>query len=157
WVLIGGGLIALTAGLIIVSRIRHPTVTGVPVTINSELTGASISVAGKTCLTPGCVLTLSAGSYKLTATKTGYKRVAETLVISPGQAAVNFPVVFEPLPQILQVNTNFETGQVFLDHRVAGDLVDGQFSISNVSTGLHTLRVAASKAEFQMEWKNEKG
>jgi serine/threonine protein kinase len=154
--LIAVAVVALLAGTLIVLRMIR-TDHGVTLTLNSNIDGASVAVGGKTCVMPDCSLTLPAGKYQLTATKEGFKALSQTVSVSKSNSELKVPLVFEPLPQQVQVNTNFASGQVFLDGRLAGSLRDGQFAVSGVSPGAHTLRVSAGDAQFETEWRSTVG
>ncbi len=129
----------------------------IPVNITSDVAGASVSVGGQNCVTPDCVLKLAPGVYSLTARKDGYKSIAQQLTVSSERSGTRLPLTFQPLPQVLQVNTNFESGSVFLDGRAAGDLRDGQFSMTGVAPGQHTLRVTGKRRErgisLRLRWR----
>ncbi len=160
-VAIGLGFVALMAAAFFAPRLFH-TNRGPTVTFTSNIDGAAILLANnvvgdKSCVLPNCVLTLPAGDYKLTATKDGFKALSQTISLPKGSSQLRFPLVFEPLPQLVQVNTNFASGRVFLDARPAEELRDGQFTLSGVSPGIHTLRIIAGDAQFETEWRNTIG
>jgi serine/threonine protein kinase len=154
--LLAAAVVVVLAGTFIALRLirRDRSVT---LTLNSNIAGAAIAVGGKSCVLPDCALTLPAGTYQLTATKDGFKAISQALSLSKGNSELKVPLVFEPLPQQVQVNTNFASGQVFLDGRPAGALRDGQFAVSGVSPGAHTLRVSAGDAQFETEWRSSVG
>ena len=112
-------------------------------------------IGDQSCSTPNCALKLAPGKYTLTAKKDGFKTITQPVTIAAKQAELRLPLAFEALPQLLQVNTNFETGRVFLDGRPAGNLRDGQFSIAaELPPGEHTIRVTGGSADFQTTWKS---
>ena len=155
--LIGSALAAvLIAGIFTIWRLNRLS-SDISLEITSNISGALVKVGAKTCLTPDCALKLPAGSYEILATKNGFKPLALTQTVSRGQSDVKLPLVFEPLPQAFQVNTNFENGLVFLDGRQVGDLRDGQFTLSDVRYGLHTIRVTGGGSDFQAEWRSAVG
>ena len=121
-------------------------------TVNANVPGTSVSVAGKTCISPNCTLKLNPGSYTLQATQDGYEGVTQQFTIARGQAAFALEIALKPLPQLLQVNTNFEDGQVLLDGRLGGDLRDGQYAASGIAPGRHTIQVTGGGTAFQAEW-----
>ena len=160
-VAIGLGLVALMAAAFFAPRLfqsaRSPSVS-----FTSNIDGAAILLANnvvgdKSCVLPNCALTLPAGDYKLTATKDGFKTLNQAISLPKGSSQLTIPLVFEPLPQLVQVNTNFASGRVFLDSRPAEELRDGQFTLSGVSPGTHTLRIVAGDAQFETEWRNTIG
>jgi eukaryotic-like serine/threonine-protein kinase len=152
--LIGVGSVALLAvGFIGLRAFRSNG--GVALTLRSNVEGASIVVGDKSCVLPACSLALPAGTYHLTAAKDGYQTLDQTVAVS--KSTSEFSLVFQPLPQVVQVNTNFPSGQVFLDGHQAGALRDGQFSLSGVSPGAHTLRITSGTAQFETEWQTATG
>jgi hypothetical protein len=152
--LIGVGSVALlAAGFIGLRAFRSNG--GVALKLSSNVAGASIVVGDKSCVMPDCSLALPAGTYHLTAAKDGYQTLNQTIAVSKSTA--EFSLVLQPLPQMVQVNTNFPSGQVFLDGHQAGPLSDGQFFLSGVSPGAHTLRVTSGTAQFETEWQTATG
>jgi serine/threonine protein kinase len=125
--------------------------------IDSNVAGASITVGGQSCVLPACVLRLPAGNYNLVAARDGFGALERPLSIPANAESVKVPLVFTPLPQSVQVNTNFATGRVLLDGKPSGDLRDGQLSLDGVSAGSHTIRVTGGDAEFEARWREEPG
>ena len=152
----GAAAAALLAGMLGI-RLLLTSSRRVSVTIASDTAGASVTVGALQCLTPQCVLKLPAGSYTLTAAKDGFRPISQPLSVSSGETEVRVPLAFEPLPEELQINTNFESGRVFLDGRPAAALRDGQFSISGLAPGRHTVRVTGGDAEFSAQWQSSAG
>ncbi len=156
-ILVGAGAaILVTAGIVVVPKLLAPAPV-VAVTVTSDVTGANVAAGGVQCTTPQCVLNLKPGSYTLTATKDGYAAISQPLVIAASDHDTKVPLAFQPLPEELQVNTNFESGKVFIDGRAAGALRDGQFSVSGVAPGKHSISVTGADASFQAEWKSAPG
>ncbi len=153
---IGAGAAALIGGLITIVRWSN-TGHQIPVSVTSDVAGASVTVGNQSCVTPVCDLKLPAGTYTLIAKKNGFKTITLPVTVAPRQAELRFPLLFEPLPQVLQVNTNFESGLVFLDGHPAGSLRDGQFSTAGLAPGQHTIRVTGGGADFQTTWRSAIG
>ena len=131
---------------------------GAEVTVSSDVAGAEITIGDQRCVTPACTLTLRPGTYTLAARSDGYKhRSRSRLPSTPGQRELKLPLAFDPLPQILQVNTNFEAGAVYIDGQLAGQLQDGQFTKSGIAPGPHSLRVTGGDSEFRADWKSANG
>lgn len=131
--------------------------SGAALSISSNVGGAEVLIGSKRCVTPQCDLKLPAGSYTLTARKDGYKPFSQSLTIAPGQRTLKTGIAFEALPQLLQVNTNFESGIVYLDGQRAGDLQGGQFTSSRIEPGSHTIRVTGGSSEFEAHFKSATG
>ena len=152
-ILLAGGLLAVVlAAAFAVPRIfkgDHRIAIG----FESNIAGASIGIGGQSCITPDCTLNLSPGEYKLVAMKDGFTPLEQSLAVKADSRDIKIPVTLTPLPQRIQINTNFAAGQVLIDGKLAGDLRDGQFSVDGVSAGSHVLRVTGSDAEFDAEWK----
>jgi eukaryotic-like serine/threonine-protein kinase len=155
-VIAAGSAAALVAGIVAVPVILRP-MRDVSVTVTSDTAGASVSAGGARCVTPQCTLKLRPGTYTLTASKDGFKPISRPLTVSGRDRESKVPLIFEPLPEELQVNTNFENGTVYVDGRTAGALRDGQFSLSAIGAGQHSVRIASGDAEFRMEWKSAPG
>jgi tetratricopeptide (TPR) repeat protein len=140
------------SGILIVLFLRKPADTAL--TVNANAPGTSVSVSGKNCISPNCTLKLVPGNYTLKATADGYEAVTHHFTIAPGQAAFTLQLALRPLPQLLQVNTNFEDGQVYLDGRIEEKLKEGQYALSGLTPGRHTIRVTGGGASFHAEWIN---
>ena len=150
-----GTLVLFVAGWFTFNGVRRQAST-IPVSIFSQ-DGVTVQVGGKQCVTPHCALTLEPGAYQLSAAKDGYEPVKQELLLKPGQAAIATSLALAPLPEILQVNTNFPSGTVLLDSRRVGDLVNGSFLISRVLPGRHLLEVKGGGTDFQARWLSESG
>ena len=156
--LVGGAAAATILAIILIGgRTMRPGSTGATITVSSPLIGAEVTIGSSKCLTPGCSLTLRPGTYALSARKDGYKPISQSVTIAPGRKQIQLDLPFEPLPQLLQVNTNFDSGSVYLDGRLAGQLQDGRFTASGIAPGTHALRVTGGGAEFETRWKSATG
>ena len=153
---VAAGVIVIVAAGVLISR-RGSAIREINVRITSDVPGVAIAAGNQRCVTPDCVLQLPPGDYTLSAQKDGYASVTQPLRVNQGASALALPLSIAPLPQLLQVNTNFESGKVFLDGRSAGDLRDGQFSLADVPLGQHTIRVSGGDVEFQAQWKTVAG
>jgi serine/threonine-protein kinase len=152
------GLLAGTlviAGVLVVPRMILSR-RQVTIRLTSDIAGASVEAGGKSCQTP-CSFSLAPGQYDLKAVKDGYEPVAQPLVISSGGSEMVLPLSLKPLPEMLLVNSNFESGAVFLDGRRAGELNDGQFSLNGIAAGRHTIRVTGGGTEFEAQWQSAPG
>ena len=157
WIAVAGGAAAvLAAGILVLPKLLSPA-RPVTVTITSDTAGVAVSTGSEQCTTPQCTLNLKPGSYTLTASKDGFAPVSQPLVVASTDHDVKVPLTFQPLPENLQIDTNFESGSVILDGRAAGALRDGQFTVSGVAPGQHTIRVTGRDAEFDAEWQSTPG
>jgi serine/threonine protein kinase len=91
------------------------------------------------------------------AAKHGYKPITPPVQALLRETASKPTPPVAALPQVLQVNTNFESGRVYLDGRSAGELRDGQYSASDIAPGRHTIRVTGGGSDFQAEWSSVAG
>ena len=156
--LIYGGVAAagaILAATLVISRFTNTSYVGL--TVKSPVAGAAVEIGGQSCVTPACNLRLKPGSYTLTATKAGYQNVTQAVALSAQQRGVNVALAWVALPQILQVSTNFESGIVLLDGSLVGNLRDGQYRMSGIAAGTHTLRVTGGGVEFQAQFKSQPG
>ncbi len=152
---------AVAAGVLIGVYLAIPRGTTseklVSVLVNSETSGASVSFGDMSCVTPNCKIKLKPGTYLLAAKKDGYQSITRPITISTQPSEVGIPLALEPLPEMLQVNTNFESGRVSLDERPVGSLRDGQFALSGIRPGRHTLKITDGRASFETEWLSKPG
>ncbi len=157
WILIAGAAAAvLAAGALVVPKMFSPVHT-VAVTVTSDTAGATVEAGGAKCTTPQCTLNLKPGSYTLTAAKDGFAAISQPLIVSAAEPEPKVPLTFRPLPEELQLNTNFESGNVELDGGAAVALRDGQFSTSGLKPGRHSIRVTGRDGEFHAEWQSAPG
>ncbi len=154
---IAGGVAAVLAAALLVVPPFLKSRRSVSVTVTSNADGASVSVGGVQCITPKCVLDLRPGNYTLTATKDGFHAITQPLEISQGTPELKAPLTFEPLPEELRINTNFESGNVYLDDKPAAPLHGSQFTASGLGPGPHNIRVTGGDGEFQAEWQSTAG
>jgi Flp pilus assembly protein TadD len=149
--------VLLAAGAsVLIPGLRRPP-RGVRVSITANIGGASVKIGDLTCVTPDCSLRLPAGLYQLAATKAGYRSVSQAFSVKSGGTELKIPLVLQPLPEILQVNTNFASGKVFFDKKPGGELRDGQLSFSDVGAGQHVVRVTSGDADFDVEFRSAPG
>jgi serine/threonine-protein kinase len=129
----------------------------IAVNVMANVSGTSVTIGEKKCVTPSCNLKIPPGMYTLRASAEGYKTVAQQLTIGTRQAPTKLALALEPLPLLLQVNTNFEDGTVYLDDQFQGELRNSRFTLSGLAPGTHRIRVKGSGADFQGEWKSANG
>ncbi len=154
-VMIAGAAAAILAGVFVIPRWMRSN--GVAVSFRSDVAGAVVRIGEKTCTLPECALKLPPGNYTLTAAKDGYTTYRKSITLTQKSSAEEIPLSLEPLPQVLQVNTNLEDGLVYLDDRPAAKLRDGQFTLSGIAPGQHKLRVTGGGAELEAHWRSQVG
>lgn len=151
------GIGAIASAVLLFAWLAFKGGSGVSVIVASNVSGASVKAGGSQCVTPKCVLSLKPGAYTLTATKSGYQAITQPLTVAAGKSDITVPLAFQSLPEQLQVNANFEGGDVYLDGNPAGPLRNSQFSLSGVAPGLHEIRVTVGDAEFSAQWRSAPG
>ncbi len=156
--MIGGAIAAaVLIGLYLVVPRMATSEKQISVLFDSETCGAAVSVGDQSCVTPNCKIKLKPGTYSLVAKKDGYQSITRQITISNQPSEVGIPLSLEALPEVLQVNTNFESGRVLLDERPIGNLRDGQFSVSGIRPGQHTLKITDGRTSFETEWLSKPG
>ena len=151
----GAAGVLLAAVVVVPPLLRGPA--KISVNITTDVAGASVEIGNEKCTTPNCTLKVGPGSYALRVAKAGYKPITREVKVTAGQPPVEMALTLEPLSQLLSVNTNFDSGQVYIDGRRAGALRDGQFTASGILPGRHTLRVTGGSAEFEAGWNSAAG
>jgi hypothetical protein len=93
--IVGGAAAALlTAGVVMLRSHR----TGqIPVNIAANVVGVAISIGGRSCLTPNCLLELPPGKYTLHADSNGYEPLTRDFAVKSGQAAVQLELTLKPV------------------------------------------------------------
>jgi hypothetical protein len=150
---ITGVLMAMVILAFLVNRARRGRATAaVAVRVVTTPPGAAIRVNGETKCNSDCSVPLIPGEYQVTAFLDGYQPSASTLKVAASKAA-SLEMKLEPQPQALRILTDLQQGQVAWDDRPPAELQDGQFIVSNVPPGKHTVRVLSKLAEasFQVE------
>jgi hypothetical protein len=122
------------------------------VILSSELSGAEVRIGGQTCTTPRCTLKLRPGAYTLAARKDGYEPISESVTIGSSKREIRLPLTLRPLPELLEIHSDFQSGTVYIDGVTAGELQDGGFTRSGLLPGRHAVRVSADASEFEAEW-----
>ncbi len=154
-VLFGSAAIVVIGALFAARWFSHPH-GAVPLVISAD-PGVTVQIDGRECRTPKCNLELPPGTYNLSASRRGYESATQTFTVTGGEPGVKVRLPLKPLPELLEINSNFGTGSVVIDGRRAGDLVNGQFSASGLVPGRHTIRVTGADAEFEVEWRSTTG
>jgi hypothetical protein len=148
-------LLLLLVGWFVVAAL-HRAPRLVPVRV-ATLDGVTVRAGTSECVTPNCTLRFEPGTYSLSATKDGYETLKQPLVVKRGQTGADISLPLVPLPETVQVNTNFSAGAVLIDEKRAGDLVNGSFSISGIGAGEHTIEVTGNGADFKAQWRSQIG
>lgn len=117
--------------------------------ITTTPTGANIQIDGQQTCKSDCIAKLKPGTYSVSAELEGYETTTAQLTVVQGQPP-KLALTLTPLPVSVRIFADLGTGQVFLDEQLAGDLLDGQFTLERVTDGKHSVRVVggASEASF---------
>lgn len=130
-----------------VARAFRPVV----VMIRTNPPGATISVNGEVKGSSALQLRLHAGVYQVAAQKQGYQPASTALVVKRGSRAaldltlqpVPPAIPPPPMPQLLRVTSDLQSGKVKFDDEAATDLQDGQFANDALGMGKHTLEITS--------------
>jgi hypothetical protein len=114
--------------------------------------GVTIQVQDQTCVTPNCQLQLAPGDYELRASLAGYKSETHNIHVAAGTPLPALSLALQPLPTTVHVSTNFNSGEITLDGKKAGSLIQGSFEIPNVSPGEHKLRVSSEGVDSEISF-----
>ena len=114
--------------------------------------GVTVQVQDQTCVTPNCRLQLAPGDYELRASLAGYRSESHNIHVAAGAPLPALSLALQPLPTTIHVNTNFNNGEVTLDGKKAGSLIQGSFEIPNVAPGEHKLRVSSEGADSEISF-----
>lgn len=148
-----GAVLALLLVAILVNRARRRAVTTtVAVQVATVPPGAAIRINGDARCTGNCSVPLVPGDYQVMAFLDGFEPAAATLRVTAGKpAAVNLRL--EPQAQTVRILTDLMQGQVALDTQPPADLQDGQFVISRIQPGTHTVKLTSrtGEASFTVE------
>jgi PEGA domain-containing protein len=144
---IAGVLISIVVVALLVKRARmQRAAAAVAVRVATTPAGAEIRVNGEAKCNSNCSVSLPPGQYQLAAFLDGYQPSASNLKVTPGQAA-SIELKLEPQLQTVRILTDLPQGQVVLDDRPPAQLQDGQFIVSDLKPGKHTVKVSSSGAE----------
>jgi hypothetical protein len=161
WIALAAVLVILiAAGAILVARKRRAGQTvangNVPLEIVTVPAGAAISINGEPQCTSNCRLAFPAGNYQITAELAGYEAAVSEIALSPGKpASLVLPLEAHVALRIL---SDLDQGKVAIDGQVTGDLSDGQYTLTPVPPGTHSVKVTGrvSEAAFTFEAYNSK-
>ena len=142
-----GAVLALALVAILVNRARRRAVTTtVAVQVATVPAGAAIRINGDARCTGDCSVPLVPGDYQVMAFLDGFEPAAATLRVAAGKpAAVNLRL--EPQAQTVRILTDLMQGQVALDAQPPAALQDGQFVISKIQPGTHTVKLTSQTGE----------
>ena len=149
-----GAVIVLIVAIVVSWKHRPDSQSAtVAVPIITSPDGARVQIDKKEgCITPNCRLNVVAGVHELQVEKIGYEPIKQLLTIKANASPEPVRLDLNPLHQVLQISTNFQSGKVSLNQRKIALLQDGQFllpdlSPGTLSPGTHVLNVQGPDAE----------
>jgi len=123
--------------------------------VNASPQSALVQVEDQTCTNGHCSFDLKPGVHHVRIAANGYQSRTEDIRITPGAKPPPIDVALKPFSPTLQVAANVAQGQVSLDGRPAGRLLDGQFSLDSVQPGKHELRILGSDYSARVTFQSE--
>jgi serine/threonine-protein kinase len=126
----------------------------VSVAVSSSPAGAAVKAGDQSCLAP-CELHLKSGSYTVDVHLDGYKPLSQPVTVGDARHSLSFSL--RPLPLLVQVSTNFASGQVSLDGKPAGNLTNGQLALNDVPFGEHDLAITAGEGKARVRFRTATG
>ncbi len=135
-------------------QVPIPGAATMQVSLRSEPPAAAIWIRGQQCGTGSCDVALEPGTYQAEARLLGYQTAVAAFEVSAEQTQPSsIALMLEPLAPVLYLSSDLESGAVLLDGQPAGKLEDGEFQLSGLSVGEHTLEITdrGSRAAFTLE------
>jgi hypothetical protein len=153
WMWVAAGLlVAIAAGAIaVLKRNALRAAASAPLEIVTVPLGATISVDGTARCTSNCLLSLTPGTYQVTANLDGYVPATSQVTLNGGKrSSLIFPLEAHTSLRIL---SDLDRGKVTFDNEPPRDLIEGQFVLDPVSPGAHFVKIAgrAGEASFSIE------
>jgi hypothetical protein len=90
----GAAAVLLTAGVV---ALRGRRTGQIPVNIDANVAGVAISVDGRNCATPNCLLDLPPGKYTLHANRNGYDSLMRDFALKDGQSPFKLELKLKPV------------------------------------------------------------
>ncbi len=135
------------------------------VVIRTQPAGAMITLNGEVKGSSELQLKLSAGTYQVAAQKDGFQPATAALVVKRGSPAAldltlqpSAPAIpAPPLPQVLHVTSDLQTGKVKFDDGTPTDLQDGQFANEDLGLGKHTIEITSGSVKTSIGFEAAQG
>jgi hypothetical protein len=162
---IAGLLVALVLTFLVVHQTRKRNAAAVQVDIATTPPGASVKVAAErsagvppgpggnqTTCRSNCTLTLTPGTYQVSASLDGFEPAAGAVTVTARQPAA-ISLTLQPQAQSVRLLTDLDQGKVVVDDRPPADLQEGQLVLDKVAPGTHTVKVTGQNgdASFSFE------
>jgi serine/threonine protein kinase len=150
--LAAGGVVVVLLILLGWRLRRHPVphppqVPTVAIEVRTSPPGATVRVNGERRGTSDLHLDLPAGDYQLETELPGFETAKSTFSAKLGSPAM-LEITLHPFPEPMRIATpDLEKGQVWLDGSQVGSLESGAFTLPNLSSGPHVLRIVAAQGK----------
>jgi hypothetical protein len=96
---VAGVVATVSAGATVgIVALRSRNTEDATVHVRANVSGATISIGGKSCVTPNCSITLPPGNYTVHGSKDGYQPVSGPITVAPGQGVANVDLALNALP-----------------------------------------------------------
>jgi eukaryotic-like serine/threonine-protein kinase len=116
---------------------------------------ASVRVNNQTCTNGDCGFDLKPGVYRVQISAAGYQSRTEDARLALGSKSPSIAVTLKPLSPTVRVAANIVQGQVSIDGKTTGRLLDGQFTLDSLQPGHHELRVSGSDYTARIAFQSE--
>jgi serine/threonine protein kinase len=142
------GFVLLVMLSVLTVRLAHrrgpATPPAVSVNLHTTPPGARLSIDDQPRGTSNLTLDISPGTHRLKAELDGYQTAVWEFAAKPG---LTENLVLKPLPPVLRLLTDLETGSILLDDQPAGTLENGEFTLNEIPPGPHVLKVSGKPGE----------
>jgi serine/threonine protein kinase len=143
----GIGAVAVLIVAWFVARSLRP----IELMIRTNPPGATIRVNNEVKGTSDLPLRLRGGVYQITAEKEGFQPLSTSLDVKRGMPPgldltlqpIPKAVAAAPMPQVLRLASDLQSGKVKLDEDPPAELQDGQFNNETLGFGKHTLEITS--------------
>ncbi|MCP5117563.1 MAG: PEGA domain-containing protein [bacterium] len=161
WAIIAAAAVAVL--IIIIGVVRLIIPSGPPagerfdVAITTNPAGAKVLIDGQLAQAP---YRLPPGSHSIGARMPGYHPASKVIDIREDapDTPVSVSLVLTPLDSAVTLVTELESGTVTLDEEPAGELEEGQFELSGLAPGRHTVKISGGRfGEATVEFEIREG
>ncbi len=137
----------------------------IAIVIRTNPPGATVRIDNEVKGPSDLLVKLRTGVHQVTAEKEGYQPASTSLVVKRGMpTAVDLtlqsvapPVPAAPMPQVLHLASDLQSGKVKLDEDAPVELQDGQFVNEALGLGKHTLEVTSGGVKAMIVFEAAQG
>lgn len=116
-----------------------------PVQITTSPSGTTIRIDGQVRGTSNLALNLPEGIHQIEVSKPGYETFGKSFAVKSPANPVS--VELASLPQNMRLQTDLETGSVWLDQAAKSELRNGEILLERIETGEHNVRVSGPRGD----------